>query len=439
VNCLLRAFRLPMLLILVLGLLAAVPHRASGADATGATGPVGDAGPPSHLITLDAEDAPLPSVLKILAEKGGLNVVTGPGVTTGRLTVHMKDVPIDQAVNLVVRAAGLAYERIGNSILVAEPQALKEETGLSSYVVELKYANAVDVKEALKSISADIQVDKGGNRLVVVTSPRVISEIQEIVSVMDVPARQVSLEARIIEVSTSDLKRLGIDWDQLNRQTFVIVEGQPAGTAARDGFPDSVNYFRGTPGKTDLFKPRELWRQGYAWRTALDLLVRNGNARVLANPKIATLNGHEASILIGERIPYVVTGTVFAGGGAAPVQTVQREEVGVKLRITPHINPDGYITTEITPEVSSVTDFKGANNDLPVVSTRQATTTVRLKDGNSVVIGGLLSEQKNTQVTKVPLLGDIPFLGLLFRHQVTQLEKSDLVIEVTPHIMPEQP
>ena len=438
-NRLLRAFQLPVLLTLVLGLVATVPHRASGADASGAARPAGDAGPQVRLITLDAEDAPLPSVLKILAEKGGLNVITGPGVTSGRLTVHMKDVPIEQAVNLVVRAAGLAYERIGNLILVAEPQALKEETGLSSYVVELKYANAADVKEALKSISADIQVDKGGNRLVVVTSPRVISEIQEIVSVLDVPARQVSLEARIIEVSTSDLKRLGIDWDQLNRQTFVIVEGQPAGTAERDGFPDSVNYFRRAPGKTDFFRPRELWRQGYAWRTALDLLVRNGNARVLANPKIATLNGHEASILIGERIPFVVTGTVFAGGGAAPVQTVQREEVGVKLRITPHINPDGYITTEITPEVSSVTDFKGANNDLPVVSTRQATTTVRLKDGNSVVIGGLLSEQKNTQVTKVPLLGDIPFLGLLFRHQVTQLEKSDLVIEVTPHIMPEQP
>jgi len=439
VNRLLRAFHLPVLLTLVLGLVATVPHRASGADATGAARPAGDAGPQARLITLDAEDAPLPSVLKILAEKGGFNVITGPGVTSGRLTVHMKDVPIEQAVNLVVRAAGLAYERIGNSILVAESQALKEETGLSAYVVELKYANAADVKEALKSISADIQVDKGGNRLVVVTSPRVISEIQEIVSVLDVPARQVSLEARIIEVSTSDLKRLGIDWDQLNRQTFVIVEGQPAGTAERDGFPDSVNYFHRTPGKTDFFRPRELWRQGYAWRTALDLLVRNGSARVLANPKIATLNGHEASILIGERIPYVVTGTVFAGGGAAPVQTVQREEVGVKLRITPHINPDGYITTEITPEVSSVTDFKGANNDLPVVSTRQATTTVRIKDGNSVVIGGLLSEQKNTQVTKVPLLGDIPFLGYLFRHQVTQLEKSDLVIEVTPHIMPEQP
>ena len=139
----------------------------------------------SRLVTLDAEDAPLPSVLKILAEKGNLNIITGIGVTAGRITIHMREVPIDQAVNLVVRAAGLGYERIGNSILVADPKALKEETGLSSYVVSLKYADAADVQQALSKIAGDITVDKGGNRLVVVTSPRVLAEIQSIVLKLD--------------------------------------------------------------------------------------------------------------------------------------------------------------------------------------------------------------------------------------------------------------
>jgi type IV pilus assembly protein PilQ len=108
------------------------------------------------LITLDAEDAYLPSVLKILAEKGDLNIVTGPGVTSGRLSIHLRDVPIEQAVNLVVRAAGLAYERIGNSVLVASLDALSKETGLSSYVVELKYADAVEVQQALTKLAAEI-------------------------------------------------------------------------------------------------------------------------------------------------------------------------------------------------------------------------------------------------------------------------------------------
>src|SRR5258706_2723846 len=126
-------------------------------------------------VTLDAEDAYLPTVLKILAEKGDLNIVTGPGVTAGRLSIHLKDVPIEQAVNLVVRAAGLAYERIGNSVLVADAQSLKQETGFSSYVVDLKYADALEVQTALSKLAADIQVDRGGNRLIVVTSPRVLS------------------------------------------------------------------------------------------------------------------------------------------------------------------------------------------------------------------------------------------------------------------------
>ena len=385
------------------------------------------------LITLDAEDAYLPSVLKILAEKGGLNIVTGPGVTNGRLSIHLRDVPIDQAVNLVVRAAGLAYERIGNSVLVADANSLKQETGLSSYVVDLKYADANEVKDALSKLAADIQVDRGGNRLIVVTSPRVIAEVQAIVAKLDAPARQVMLEARIVEVSTDDTKRLGIDWDLLNRQTFIIVEGTSAPTSP-GSLPEQMPF----TGKLPTVANDGITRQARVFQAALDMLIREGNARVLANPKIATLNGKEATMLIGQRIPFVVTGTTFAGNAAATTQTIQREEVGIKLKITPLINADGYITTEITPEVSSVTDYRGPNADIPTVSTRQASTTVRLKDGNSVIIGGLLSEDKNRNVTKLPLLGQIPGLGLLFQHQTIVTSKRDLVIEVTPRIIPDQ-
>ncbi len=394
---------------------------------------------PPRLISLDAEDAYLPSVLKILAEKGGLNIITGPGVTGGRISIHMKDVPVDQAVNLVVRAAGLAYERVGNSVLVAEPDALKEETGLSSYVVELKYADANEVKAALGVLTKEIEVDRSGNRLIVVTSPRVIAEIEQVIRVMDVPAQQVMLEARVVEVSTDAAKRLGIDWDLLNRQSMVIVEGSsPPEESPPDRLPENVPFLQPKTG-AEFWKFEGFSRQGKSFQIALDLLIRDGDARVLANPKIATLNGREATMLVGTRIPYVIQGTTFAGGGAAQTQSIQREEVGIKLRITPLINPDGFITTTIAPEVSSVIGFQGENADLPVVSTRQVTTTVRLRDGNSVIIAGLLSEEKTTTISKVPILGDIPGLGLLFQHRTITSTKKDLVIEVTPRLLTEQP
>lgn len=249
------------------------------------------------------------------------------------------------------------------------------------------------------------------------------------------------LEARIVEVSTDDFKKLGIDWDLLSRQGFMFVEGNYDSLQGGESSDQirGLKIFPNPPGTQDIFKLGNFSRVAQVYRVAMDLAIRNGNARVLANPKIATLNGREASMLVGTRIPFVISGTVFAGGGAATSQQVQREEVGVKLSITPLINADGYITTTIKPEVSSVIGFKGQNEDLPVVATRQATTTVRLKDGGSVIIGGLLSEERTTSTSKLPILGDIPGLGLLFRHTNTQVTKKDLVIEVTPRILPEQP
>ena len=394
-------------------------------------------------VSLDADDASLPAVLKILAEKGNLNIVTGPGVATGHITIHLKDVPVEQAVNLVVRAAGLAYERIGNSILVAEAQSLHDETGLSSYTIELKYADATEVQAALSGISDKIQVDRGGNRLIIVTSPRVITEIQHIVAEMDKPARQVMLEARVVEVSTDGLKKLGIDWDLLNRQGYTFVEGSydsvNVGNIINGASGATVKVFPNTPGTYDIWKLGNFTRLPMVFQSFVDMLIHDGNAKVLAQPKLVTLNGKEASMLAGQRIPYLVSQTVFAGGAAAPTQTVQTEEVGIKLSITPLINADGFITVHIRPEVSSVTGFRGVAGDLPVVSTRQAETTVRLKDGSSVLIGGLLAQEKTTTMTKVPLLGNVPWLGAFFRHENTTTSNRDLVIEVTPHLLPDLP
>jgi type IV pilus assembly protein PilQ len=239
------------------------------------------------------------------------------------------------------------------------------------------------------------------------------------------------------------LKKLGIDWDLLNRQGMTFVEGSydsvNVGNILNGASGATVKVFPNTPGTYDIWKLGNFTRLPMVFQSFVDLLIHDGNAKVLAQPKLVTLNGKEASMLAGQRIPYLVSQTVFAGGAAAPTQTVQIEEVGIKLAITPLINADGYITVHIRPEVSTVTGFRGVAGDLPVVATRQAETTVRLRDGSSVLIGGLLDQEKTTEMTKVPFLGNVPFLGAFFRHENTTTTNRDLVIEVTPHLLPDQP
>ena len=156
------------------------------------------------LITVHAEDAFLPSILSILAKESGYNIVTDPNVNKqDKVSIHLDEVPIEQAINLVVRAVGLSYEVVGNSFLVADPKKLKEEVGVTSYVITLKYASAEDVKNLLQDISDQVQVDIPGNKLLVNASPKKIAEIIQVVESIDVPATQIMLETRLIEVAAA--------------------------------------------------------------------------------------------------------------------------------------------------------------------------------------------------------------------------------------------
>jgi len=157
------------------------------------------------LVTIHAEDAFLPSILAILANESGYNIVTDPNVNRqDKITIHLDDVPIEQAINLVVRAVGLSYEVVGNSFLIAEPKKLAEEVGITSHVVELKYADALEVKELLRDLTEQIQVDVSGNKLLVNASPKKIAEIEEVIREIDIPAIQIMLETRLIEVALDE-------------------------------------------------------------------------------------------------------------------------------------------------------------------------------------------------------------------------------------------
>jgi type II secretory pathway component GspD/PulD (secretin) len=367
------------------------------------------------LVTMRAQDANLSEVLKILADRSGMNFVTGEGVYKEKITIILNKTPVDQAIDLVVRAAGLSYEIIGNSVLIAETDKLKGEVGLQGYVVELKYVNAEEVAAMLGDLTKNVKVDKGGNKLVCFTSPRVINEIERMVKSIDHPHILVMLETRLIEVTVDKLKQYGIKWNDL------------------------------TPIETGLLHPVTPLTAGYGlnkfnlknltFSMALDMLVENGDANVLMNSKLTTTNNHEATLHIGEVIPYVIQTYNQAGMSGGASMQVQKENVGVLMSMTPHVNENEQVTLTLSPEVSNIESWKGANADLPLVRVRKTTTTVRVENGQTVFLAGLLSEEKNTVIDKVPVLGDIPLLGLLFQHKREQVKKSNLIIEIKPTII----
>jgi type II secretory pathway component GspD/PulD (secretin) len=173
-------------------------------------------------------------------------------------------------------------------------------------------------------------------------------------------------------------------------------------------------------------------RQRLAFEVGLDLLIRDGKANLLADSKVATMNNREAKIHIGEKIPYVVS-TITATG--VVTKSIMKEHTGVKLTLTPHVNESGDITVTLAPEVSSIIGWRGENQDIPLVKTREATSTVRVKDGQKIFLAGLLSEEISHDLDKVPLLGSIPVLGRLFQRRVDVKNKTNLIIEVTPRII----
>ncbi len=386
----------------------------------------------NQIISLDADSTQVVAVLEVLADKSGLNIVTSPEVQGRAISIHLKNTPFIEALNLVVRAAGLGYERVGNSILVADPQRLATQTGLTTRVFNLQYANADEVVRSLEVVSKEVRAYVSGNRLIVKAPQSVIEEVAGIIKDLDLRPQQVMFEARLVEVNTTDLQELGIDWEKITKWTEVITEGNPV-SSQNDAAPTDMNYSK-------VNTSNDWYRQNEAFEVAIDALITQGRAKLLANSKITTMNNQPAEIFIGQTVPVVITSLSSAGVQGGAFQTVQLEkiDVGVKLGITPRISDDGFITSEVKPEVSTIIAFVGPDNDLPETSTRRASSVVRVRDGQKFYLGGLLQEEDTQTVKKVPLLGDIPLIKYLFRHYRVEKKQTDLVIEITPTLVKEQ-
>lgn len=380
------------------------------------------------ILSLDFKEADILDVLRVIGHKAKMNILPGKDVK-GAVTVRLDNVPLFKALDLILKSLGYAYVIEDNIIRVDTPTVLLGET--TTRVFKLNYAKASDmvgiVTNMLTTLAHQQARRMGGappvvgtviadtrvNGLIVTDIPYNVNQIEEIIKKLDTMTPQVMIEAKIVEVTLDKRNMFGFTWSVEGDQPYFVlgsyhIEGAPMGD-------------RGEFLYSKITSAHEI-------NLHLQALIREGKANILSSPKILALDNETAEIIVGENIPYQKTTT----GEKGTVHTsVEFMPVGVKLKVTPHINPDNFIMLEVKPEVSSLKEWAYG---MPVISTKQATSKLVVKDGETVVIGGIIDDQGTEMVTKVPLLGDFPFIGKLFRKKLTETRKTELLIFITPYI-----
>ncbi|MFA5778992.1 MAG: type IV pilus secretin PilQ [Elusimicrobiota bacterium] len=382
---------------------------------------------PKDPVTLDFTDADIKDVLQILAVKTGMNIIYSDDVT-GTLSLHLENVPFDEAMALILQMKGLVLQQVASNVLrVMTPANLTKERADSVQVTQifrLSYSKASDMSSKITSImlaesqKVTIQTDERTNSIIVTSTPEGLLAAATLINKLDIKPEQVLIEAKIVEISVGDTKDIGIDWS-LKRNVMGHTDSKISEEA------NSLTQSQSTIGS---------FKFGYL-RSDIELIARlaaaqsKGNAKILSQPRIATLNNMEAKIVVGGQVPYSQT---TIGSGGVSTQSTAFMTVGIQLTVTPTINADGRITMKIEPTVSNVTRITALG---PETRTKTASTTVLVKAGETIVIGGLITQDERKDASQIPLLGDLPVLGHFFKSYHHDKQKTELMIFVTPYIM----
>jgi len=415
---------------------------------------------PKTPVTLEVVDAEIQDVLQMLAVKSGVNIIYGPDVT-GKITISLKNVPFDKAFENILRISKLVYLSLGDNIVrVGTPQVIEQERTLQvmyTKIFPLNYAVADDVKSHLDQILRSegrtkgvITVDKRTNSLIVTESEEGLNYVEEWIKKLDTKPYQVSIEAQVIDISVDDLSELGVQWgvrsvdSKTGSGVSYSLESVSGGGATVKSVESTAKELQSAVVSAPTGAPLESavflfgkFTDTLAISGRLAMLITQGKAKVLSNPRVTTMNNKTATIIAGEKIPYksAVTQTTTGGGGVG--QTVQESweyiSAGIQLTVTPTVSPDGWVTLTVKPVVDI--PQVSAPGVPPTVKSRQTEVTVMVKNNEPLVIGGLISDSDIDAIKKLPLLGDLPILGYLFKYKTTQKKRTELIILITPRIV----
>lgn len=400
-------------------------------------------------VSLNFRDVDIRNVLKSLSLKSGVNVVVAPDVA-GVITIELTDVPWEQALEVILDTYGYAYEKKGNIITVTTIERMKqrredelvlaEQEPLQMETFALKFSKASEVVASIDPIKSDrgiVNFDERTNIIIVRDISKNIQSISGVISKLDRPTEQVQIEAKIVETTFVDTENLGVDW--LTKATISGAERPiiwPFTSATDDKYaPDAFPGADTTAGSANAeFSYGTLnFSQVQA---VFELLKTRSDTNILSSPRIVTLDHQPASIDVGSQYP-IPTYTYNEEQARLQISGWEYMDIGIKFNVTPHVNQDvGYVTMDIEPQITAILDFVTVENTtLPRLSNENAKTTVMIKDGETLVIAGLVKDQTTDVKKKTPFLADIPILGLLFKKSNESITKTDLLIFMTPHII----
>ena len=412
-------------------------------------------------LSLNFQDIDVRSVLQLIADFTDLNLVASDTVQ-GNITLRLQNVPWDQALDLVLKTRGLDKRKVGNVLLIApadeiaarERQELEAQNQIAELaplrreLIQVNYAKAADIAALFQSVAGiggegakeergSVTVDDRTNSIIAYQTQDKLDELRRIVAQLDIPVRQVMIEARIVEANVDYDKELGVRWGgstnlQGDKNWTVYGNddrGDEGGGTGEDQGPNVPFVDLGSAGRTSGI--------GIGFVTdnvLLDLelsaMEKTGNGEVISQPKVVTSDKETAKILKGTEVPYEES----SSSGAT---TIAFKEAALSLEVTPQITPDNRIIMEVKVNKDEP-DYQNALNNVPPIKKNEVNAKVLVNDGETIVIGGVFSNEQSKAVDKVPLLGDMPFVGRLFRRDVVKDTKNELLVFITPRIMNNQ-
>jgi general secretion pathway protein D len=377
-------------------------------------------------VSLDFRDANVRNVLEVVGRNSGINIVLDKDVKDQRVTVYAKSVRFDDALDMVLGSAQLSRKVLDSKTVLVYPNTPEKQREHQEQLVKVFYLTNGDAKGAaafLKSMMKlrEPYVDDHSNMLALRDSLENIQLAERLIALFDNPEPEVLLDAEVLEVSADRLTELGVSPPSQVTLTPLTLAGGTNLTL--DSFPlHRGNIGVGIPGATINAK-----------RTI-------GDVNTLANPKIRTRSGEKAKVLIGDKIP-IITTTTTPGVAGFVSETVSYQDVGIKLEVEPKVYSDDDVSIRLNLEVSALgTQTKTASGTVAYqISTRNASTLLRLRDGETQLLAGLISSDERASTAGLPGLADIPVLGRLFSDQTNSHSKTELVLAITPHIVRGQP